>query len=61
MNDARYKHVIYKTGEVRYKGLYLDGTYTRDGALCIKREAEQILEFFARTDEALKKSMEKTT
>ena len=52
---------IYETGKVRYRGVYLDGVYTRTMALAIKREAENILEFFARTDAALKKALEKAT
>ena len=54
------KVTTYETGKVRYKGVYLDGVYTRTTALAIKREAEYILEFFTRTDAALKKSMEKS-
>ena len=57
MTDDRYKRVVYKTGEVRYKGLYLDGTYTRAMASAIKKEAEDILGFFERTDAALKASI----
>lgn len=54
------KVTTYETGKVRYRGVYLDGVYTRTMALAIKREAENILEFFTRTDAALKKSMEKS-
>lgn len=59
MSDEKY--IIYETGMVRVSGRYLKGAYTRAMALAIKKEVEDILEFFARTDEALKKSMEKTT
>ena len=52
--------VVYETAKVRYRGMYLDGVYTKQMALGIKQEAEQILEFFARQKTALKKSMEKT-
>ena len=47
----------YATGKVRYTGVYLDGVYTRQMALAIKEEVENILKFFDKTDEALKKSM----
>lgn len=47
----------YGTGQVRYRGVYLDGVYTRQMALAIKEEATQVLKFFDLTDEALKKSM----
>jgi len=54
------KVTTYEMGKVRYRGVYLDGMYTRTMALAIKREAEDIMEFFTLTDAALKKSMEKT-
>lgn len=57
MDDIR---AVYETAKVRYKGMYLDGVYTKPMAEAIKKEAERILEFFARQDTALKKSMEKT-
>ena len=53
-------YIIYETGRVRVSGIYLDGTYTREMALAIKKEVDGILEYFARTDAALKKSMEKS-
>ena len=49
--------MTYKTGAVRYRGVYLDGVYTRQMALAIKNEVESILKFFEHTDNALKKSM----
>ena len=50
---------VYDVAKVRYRGMYLDGVYTKKMALTIKREAERILEFFARQNTALKKLKEK--
>ena len=58
--DKGYKAVTYDTGEIEFRGVYLDGVFTRQMALAIKEEATQVLKFFDLTDEALKKSMEKT-
>ncbi|CAB4149907.1 hypothetical protein UFOVP904_57, partial [uncultured Caudovirales phage] len=49
--------VTHEIGAVRYRGVYLDGVYTRQMALAIKNEVESILKFFEHTDNALKKSM----
>ena len=57
MSDDKPTAVVYETGKVRYRGVYMDGVYTRRMALAIKKEAEDILEFFERTDAALKASM----
>jgi len=57
MSDKLYETMTYKTGAVRYRGVYLDGVYTRQMALAIKNEAESILKFFEHTDNALKESM----
>ena len=57
MTDDRPTAVVYETGMVLVKGRYLNGAYTRAMALTIKKEAEDILEFFERTDAALKASM----
>ena len=56
MSDDKPTAVVYETGKVRYRGVYMDGVYTRRMALAIKKEAEDILEFFERTDAALKAS-----
>jgi len=58
--DKDELYIIFGTGMVRVSGRYLNGAYTKDTALGIKKEVEDILEFFARTDAALKKSMEKS-
>ena len=50
MSDARPTAVVYETGKVRYRGVYMDGVYTRRMALAIKQEAENILKFFDKTD-----------
>ena len=55
--DDRPTAVVYETGKVRYRGVYMDGVYTRRMALAIKQEVENILKFFDKTDEALKASM----
>ena len=47
----------YDLGKCRYRGMFLDGVFTRDLAVLVKREAEEILAFFAQTDKALKASM----
>jgi hypothetical protein len=60
VKDEVEVHVVHETAKVRHRGIYLDGVYTRGMAIVIKQEAEQILDFFARQDTALKKSMEKT-
>ena len=57
MTDKLYETMTYKTGAVRYRGVYLDGVYSWQMALAIKNEVESILKFFEHTDNALKKSM----
>ena len=57
MDDKLYETMTYKIGAVRYKGVYLDGVYTRQEALAIKNEVESVLKFFEHTDNVLKKSM----
>jgi len=57
MSDKLYETMTYTTGAVRYRGVYLDGVYTRQEALAIKKEVESILKFFEHTDNALNESM----
>ena len=58
-DEKGYTTVTYRTGELSYHGVYLDGVFTKEEALVIRDEAAQLVKVFEHMDAALKKSLEK--